>query len=215
MDQVRRREAVQREAIEHENSRLQGELKAVQKTGASRQSALQEALAIGEYVDRGEREAVLEKVKAVNRDHLSPLEVRYLDETAQRFRTELSMRSFQEGMEHERTKRYGDAVQAFQKSLDLVAEGEQTNRVRLHLANALRLQGKQTEAVTVLRELLDSDLLDRDLAAESRWNLALCFAETHMRDAARRELLHVITKFPTSQWARAARTKLAEVNQMR
>jgi TolA-binding protein len=86
--------------------------------------------------------------------------------------------------------------------------------VRLYLSKALRLQGKQPEAVSVLLQLLDSDLIDRELAAEARWSLATCYIEMHKRDEAQRELRYIINKFPTSQWARQARPKLLDVNRM-
>jgi tetratricopeptide (TPR) repeat protein len=200
--------------VDAENRRLEGELEKVQKALGARQVALQNAAKLSELIDRGEREAVIEEIPSIDREELSPLETRYLDETAGRFRTELSMRLFQEGIEHSRAKRYVDAVASFQRALDLVESNGHTARVRMHMADALRLDGKRDEAIAVLRELLDSDLLDRELVAESRWNLALCFAETAKRDESRRELLYVINKFPQSHWARIARRKLLEVNQM-
>ncbi len=214
-DQRARRYETQRQAVEQENHRLEAELEKVQTAQAVRSAALQKATKLGDLVARGERESFVEELASLDREQLSPLEIRYLEETSSRFKTELAMRSFQEGLEHSRAKRYGDAVTAFERSLGLQKSNGQTARVRLHLADALRLQGKRTEAIEVLRELLDSDLLDRELVAESRWNLALCFAETSKRDESRRELLYIMNKFPQSHWARIARVKLLEVNAMR
>lgn len=214
-DQRARRYETQRQAVEQENHRLEAELEKAQTAQSARVAAVQKATKLGELIDRGEREEFVAELGAIDREELSPLEVRYLEETSSRFRTELSMRAFQEGLEHARAKRYGDAVTAFERSLDLQKTNGHTARVRLHMADALRLQGKRAEAIAVLRELLDSELLDRELVAESRWNLALCFAETSKRDESRRELLYIINKFPQSHWARIARKKLLEVNAMR
>lgn len=201
-------------ALEQQKQRLQDELEAKQKVKSARERALSKAQRLGELISRGERTKVLKAVDSINREELSPLETRFLDETAQRFRTELSMKAFQEGIEHSRQKRYSEAVDSFEKSIDLVKSGPHIARVQLHLSQALRFQGKIPEAIAVIENLLDSDLLDREMVAESRWNLALCFVETHKRDEARRELLYVINKFPRTQWARMARPKLMDVNKM-
>ena len=87
-------------------------------------------------------------------------------------------------------------------------------RVRLQMAQALRLEGRRGAAVTVLQDVLDSDLIDRDLVGEARWNLALCYIEMRKRHEARRELLYLITKFPRSHWARQARPKMQDVLRM-
>lgn len=210
-----RRFEAQIAALEQEKQELQNKLKAKQQSKVNRAHALQKAERLVDLITKGERQKVITAVANIERDELSPLETRFLDETAQRFRTELSLAAFQEGLEHARQKRYDEAVTSFQHSVKMVKAGPHVARVHLHLAQALRFQGKVPEAVAVLETLLDSDLLDRELVAESRWNLAICFIETHKRDEARRELIYVLNKFPRSQWARMARPKIMEVNKMR
>jgi len=214
-DQRARRFEAELQALDEQKQQLQNELETKQRNKASREKALISASKLVEYINRGEREKLLTEVTKINRDELSQIETRYFDEASELFRTELSMLSFQEGLEHMRQKRYEESVVALERSLGYVKEGVHVGRVRLYLSRSLRMQGKQQESVTVLRQLLDSDLIDRELAAEARWQLAICYVEMHKRDEARRELRYIISKFPTSQWARAARPKLLDVNRMR
>lgn len=207
---------VEKEACQQEKRGLQVKLDEKQRAKIAREKALQRAAKLAELVSLGEREKVIEEVSKINREELSDLEVRYLDETVTRFRNELSMKAFQEGIEHSRNKRFDDAIGSYERSVELAKGGPHLPRVKLYLAEALRFSGKHTESITVLRDVLNSDLLDRELVAESRWNLALCYVETHKRDQARRELIYLINKFPpSSQWFRLARHKLIDVNKMR
>lgn len=214
-DQRARRFEAELHALDQQKQALQNELEIKQRNKASREKALRSASKLVEYINRGDREKLLSEVTKVGRAELSPIETQYFDDASDRFRTELSMLSFQEGLEHMRQKRFEESVTALERSLNFVEEGVHVGRVRLYLSRSLRLQGKQQESVTVLRQLLDSDLIDRELAAEARWQLAICYIELHKRDEARRELRYIITKFPTSQWARAARPKMLDVNRMR
>jgi TolA-binding protein len=213
-DQSARRLESQLQAVEQQKQGLQNELESKNKLKASREEALRATSKLVDYVNRGERQMLLEEVTKINRDELSPIETKFLDDAAAQFKSELSMASFAEGLEHLNQQRYDEAVTALESSLGYVKEGIHVGRVRLYLSKALRLQGKQPEAVSVLLQLLDSDLIDRELAAEARWSLATCYIEMHKRDEAQRELRYIINKFPTSQWARQARPKLLDVNRM-
>lgn len=213
-DQRARRFEAELQALDQQKQQLQDELEEKQQAKTAREQALQKAERLAEFISQGDREKVVAEVAKLNREELSQLEIRFIEETATRFRTELSMQAFQEGIEHSRQKRHGEAVTSFERSVELVKGGPHISRVRLHLARSLRLQGKNVEGIAVLNDVLGSELLDRELAAEARWDLALCYVASHKRDAARRELLYVINKFPTSQWARQARPKLMDVNRM-
>ncbi len=213
-DQRARRFEAELRALEQQKQQLQDELETKQEIKGRREKALRFATKLVESINHNDRETLLADVTKLDREELSPIEIRFFDDAAARARTELSLLSFQEGLEHARQKRYAESTESLERSLELVKEGIHVGRVRLHLSQALRLQGKHPEAVTVLHELLDSDLIDRELAAEARWDLALCYVEMHKRDEARRELRYIINKFPTSQWARKARPKLLDVNRM-
>jgi|OpeIllAssembly_1097287.scaffolds.fasta_scaffold147030_1 tetratricopeptide (TPR) repeat protein len=202
------------QALEQQKRQLQNELAEKQKAKSAREQALQNADRLADLIGQGEREKVLGEVSKVDRGELSPLEIRFLEETADRFRSELSMQAFEEGLEHERQNRLPESVTAFERSIELAKGGPHVARVRLHLAKSLSARGMQDESIEVLHAILDSELVDRELVAEARWNLALAYAAGHKRDEARRELLYVINKFPTSQWARLARPKLMDVNRL-
>jgi tetratricopeptide (TPR) repeat protein len=211
-DQRARRFEADLQALDQQKQQLQEELADKQKAKVAREQALDKADRIADLINAGDREKVLDEVTKLDRAELSPLEIRFLEETADRFRSELSMVAFEEGLEHERQNRLPESVASYQRSIALAKGGPQVARVRMHLAKALRARGMQDEAIEVLHSILDSEEVDRELTAEARWNLALAYAEGHKRDEARRELLYVINKFPTSQWARLARPKLMDVN---
>lgn len=211
-DQRARRFEADLQALDQQKHQLQDELADKQKAKVAREQALENADRITDLINSGDREKVLDEVTKLDRRELSPLEIRFLEETADRFRSELSMLAFEEGLEHERQDRLPESVASYQRSIALAKGGPHVARVRMHLAKAFRARGMQDEAIEVLHSILDSEEADRELVAEARWNLALTYAEGRKRDEARRELLYVINKFPTSQWARLARPKLMDVN---
>ena len=105
------------QALEQQNQQLETELEEREQAKAARMRSMQHASKLSQMISSGDREKVLKAVNETNREELTALENQYLSETVERFRSELSMRAFQEGQEHLRQSRYREAVGAFERSV--------------------------------------------------------------------------------------------------
>jgi len=160
-----------------------------------RTGKMDEALAAYNKIDRS---ILTETEKSLFEDHMATIQ------------GQLSIKKYNQGLDLVAKKKYPEAVAAFQESLELKKDAGHAPAVRIELANALRLQGKPREAIAVLQQLIDEQI-DRELADDAYWYLAMCYAEAHQKDEARTVLKNLIRQFPDSQWVREARFKISDL----
>jgi tetratricopeptide (TPR) repeat protein len=161
-------------------------------------------------IQEGERQKAIEAYDALDRAALTPLEAKLLADAIDELRGELSMRHYTTGLEYAAQQKYPEAVEELKLSLRYKEDSGHAKAAQIELANALRLQGKPREAIGVLQKLVE-ERLDRDLADDAYWFLALAHEEAHQRDEARSALRALMRQYPDSQYFRAARQKVAEI----
>ncbi len=170
----------------------------------------QDLLALFELVNTGDRQAAIDAFDALDKERLSALERKLLERSVDGFRSDLSMEHYTKGLTFIDQKKHAEAVEEFRQSLRYKGESGHAKAAKIQLANALRLQGKPREAIAVLQRLIEEHL-DRDLLDDAYWYLALSHQEAHQRDEARSVLRALMRQFPDSQYYRAARIRVAEL----
>ena len=161
-------------------------------------------------IHEGDRQAAIEAYEALDRASLTPLEGKLLADAIDVIRGELSMQHYTTGLDLVAKQKYAEAVEEFRLSLRFKENAGHSKAAQIELANALRLQGKPREAIAVLEKLVE-ERLDRDLADDAYWYLALANEEAHQRDEARSALRALMRQFPDSQYFREARAKVADI----
>lgn len=143
-------------------------------------------------------------------EDLSPAEAAFFRDTYDRFRLDLSITAYQNGLELMRNERYAEGAEKFQESIRLKDEAAHIPSVKYHLARALRRLGRQSEAMVYARQVVEQQL-DRELQDDATWMLALCAEELDDIDTAREALRTLIRRWPRSSLARDARPKLRDL----
>jgi TolA-binding protein len=158
------------------------------------------------------RAEVVDRHEALSQEKLSPAEKAFFRDTVERFRLDLSVEAYQNGLDLMRTGRYAEAAEKFQQSLRLRDEASHVPHVSFHLARALRRLGRQSEALLYAKQVVEQNM-DRELHDDATLLLADCHEELGDLDAARDELRTLLRRWPRSSLVREARRKLRDVNQ--
>ena len=167
-------------------------------------------MALYELINDHNRQGAIDAYEALDVTVLTPLEGKLLKDTVDRFSADLSMQHYARALELVDKSKYAEAVDEFRTSLRYKDDAGHATAARIHMANALRLQGKPREGIAVLQRLLEENL-DRALADDAYWYLALSHEEAHQKDEARSVLRALMRQFPDSQYYRAARIRQAEI----
>lgn len=167
----------------------------------------------GQFYDlirQQKRGEVVERYDAIARQKLSRAEHAFFRDTYDRFRLDLSVTAYQNGLDLMRTGRYAEAAEKFQESVRLKDEAAHIPAVKYQLARALRRLGRQSEAMVYARQVVEQDI-DRDLQDDAMWLVALCAEELDDVDTARDSLRTLIRRWPRSSLARDARPMLRDL----
>ncbi|MEM9073916.1 MAG: tetratricopeptide repeat protein [Myxococcota bacterium] len=156
------------------------------------------------------RSEVVEQYPQITQENLSPAEGAFFRDTYDRFRLDLSVGAYQNGLELMRTGRYAEAAEKFQESVRLRDEAAHIPSVKFQLARALRELGRQSEAMVYARQVVEQQT-DRELQDDATWLLARCAEELDDIDTAREALRTLIRRWPRSALARDARPHLREL----
>lgn len=203
--------------IESDMVQLEGEVRELnvdlaEETRRSEERSRAEALA-GRFYDlirQQKRQEVVDGYEEIARENLSRAEAAFFRDTFDLFRLDLSIQSYQSGLELMRTERYAEAAEKFQTAIRLKDEAAHIPSVQYQLARALRKLGRQSEAMVYTR-LVVEQTIDPDLQDDATWLLALCAEELDDIDTARDALRELIRRWPRSAVSRDARPKLREL----
>lgn len=158
------------------------------------------------------RADVVERHETLSQEKLSPAEQAFFRDAVERFRLDLSVEAYQNGLDLMRTGRFAEAAEKFQESLRLREEASHVPQVNYHLARALRRLGRQSEALLFAQQVVEQNI-DRDLHDQATLLLADCHEELGDLHAARDELRTLLRRWPRSSLVPETRRKLRDLNQ--
>lgn len=181
------------------------------RRGEQRDQAENKAAAYYALIRNKDYAKVVDGYDEIQKEALSKSEAEFFRETAERYRLELSVQAYQNGVNLMGTGRYAEAAESFRESLRYKDDASHTPSVKYHLAKALRSLGRPGEAQVLARTVVDQNI-DRDLQDDATWLLAGCAEDLGQIDDSRNELRALIRKWPRSQLVPDAFKKLSELN---
>ena len=137
-------------------ARLEKELEEVRKRGDERTRSESEAAAFYELIRAERRQEVIEGFEAMRQKSLSRAELAFFTDAVERARAELSIKSYQLGLDHLRTGRWHEAATAFEEAIKLKETAAHTPSARLNLSRAYRKLNRQRDAIPVLAQLSEA-----------------------------------------------------------
>ena len=182
------------------------------KRREARMRAETEAGRFYELIRQQKRQEVVERYASLDKERLSYAEAALFRDMVERFRTDLSMTSYQEGLGLMRTGRYVEAAEVFQKALQYNDEASHVPALRFSLARALRRLGRQSEAIAVAQQVVEQNL-DRDLQADAAWLISQCAEDMGELEQAREQIRNVMRRWPRSAYNADARRRLRDISQ--
>lgn len=192
------------------SEKLENEVKILQSHEEARTRGERRAADYYALIAAGRRREVIEQYEEVAKLDLSKTERAVFDAALERARNELSLISYQTGLDHVRTARWHEAEQAFRESLNYKSDAAHSAEARYQLAIALRALGRQREAIPMLIELSEASP-DKEVVDDATFLLAQCQLDIEAWNDAKTTLRTFIRRFPSSAHLNDARAKLAEV----
>lgn len=201
---------LQKENLERSAKELRAELDEETRRAEDRARAETAAGRFYDLIRQQKRAEVVAGYEAIAAEKLSRAEAAFFRDTYDRFRLDLSVTAYQNGLELMRTGRYAEAAEKLQESIRLKDEAAHIPAVKYQLARALHKLDRQGEAMVYARQVVEQQI-DRDLQDDAVWLLALCAEELGDIDTARDALKMLIRRWPRASFSRDARPKLRDL----
>ena len=197
--------------LEGQVAELRRELAEETRRAEERARAESQAGGFYDLIRQQNRAEVVEKYESIAQENLSRAEREFFRDTYERFRFDLSVTAYQNGLDLMRTARYAEAAEQFQESIRLKDDAAHVPAVKLNLARALRRLGRQSEAMVYARQVVEQNV-DRELQPDAMWLVSRCAEELGDLDTAREALRTLLRRWPRSQLAQESRPHLRELN---
>lgn len=190
---------------------LEEELSVVRRREEKRETASREAAELLKLLDAGDRRKLLEALPRVSSLELSPTERSVFEEAGRKARRELSILSYQAGIEHARAGRFHEATQSLRESLDLEFDAPHSGQATYELARAYRSLDQQRAAIPLLMTLTEAST-SVDVLDEATLLLAECQVDVELFNDAKATLRTFLRRFEDSPLKNDARQMLSELN---
>ena len=187
------------------------ELKELQQRGDDRARAESAAAAFYELIRAERRLEVIEGFEGIRKEPISRAELAFFTDAVEKARAELSIKSYQTGLDHMRTGRWHEAAVAFEDAIRQKETAAHTPSSRLHLARAYRKLNRQRDAIPILMTLSEASP-DREVMDDATFLLAECLIDIQAWNDAKTTLRSFIRRFPDSAFINDARMSLADVS---
>jgi len=206
-------ESVQAETrgVKEKIEKYEADLKGLQQRGDDRARAESAAAAYYELIRAERRQEVIEGFEAIRKEPISRAELAFFTDAVDKARAELSIKSYQIGLDHMRTGRWHEAAVAFEDAIRQKETAAHTPAARLNLARAYRRLNRQRDAVPILMTLSEASP-DREVMDDATLLLSECLIDIQAWNDAKTTLRSFIRRFPDSPLINDARMALADIS---
>lgn len=187
------------------------ELETLKRDLETRTAAEAAALSFYELARAGRRRDVIEAFGRLREKPLTRAELLMFTDVVEKAKSDLSVETYQAGMDHTRGGRWNEAAKSFEESLALSDTGSHTPSVKLELAKTLRKLRRHREAIAILTPLSESSS-NPEVLDDAMMLLAECLMDIEAYNDARTTLRSFIRRFPDSPMVRDAQMALADLN---
>ncbi len=191
--------------------KVEAEIKDLQKKNDDRLKAETAAAAFYELIRAERRQDIIDGFEQVRKEPLTRAELAFFTDAVDRARAELGVKSYQAGLDHERTGRWHEAALAFEESIRLKDTASHTPSARFHLARAYKKLGRQRDAIPILVMLSEASS-DKEVMDDATFLLAECLIDIQAWNDAKTTLRNLIRRFPDSPFVNDARLALSDIN---
>jgi TolA-binding protein len=197
-----------------ENDRLRKETREAQKKEEDEARAEMRAQAFYELVRQGKRAELVKSFEALKSEPIAKTELAFFGDIVDRIRNELAAQGYQQGQEKARLQRWQEAATAFEESLQEKEDSAVSANVKLGLADAYRHLGHQRDAISLLSQITESSVVDKELQDDALYLLAYCQTEIQAWNDAKNTWRTLIHRFPDSHFTPEAKLQLAQLSLM-
>lgn len=191
--------------------KLEKEIEELRKRSDDRSRAESEAAAFYELVRADRRQELIDQFESIRQKQLTRAELAFFTDAVERARAELSIKSYQLGLDHMRTGRWHEAAVAFEEAIKQKETAAHTPSARLHLGRAYRKLNRQRDAIPILAQLSEASS-DKEVMDDATFLLAECLIDIQAWNDAKSTLRSFIHRFPDSPYLNDARMALADIS---
>lgn len=190
--------------------KFEADMKEMQRRSDERTRAESAAAAYYELIRAERRQEIIDGFEALRKEPLTRAEIAFFTDAVEKARAELSIKSYQLGLDHIRTGRWHEAATAFEDSIRQKDNAAHSPAARLHLAQAYRRLNRQRDAIPILMQLSEASA-DKEVMDDATFLLAECLIDIQAWNDAKTTLRSFIRRFPDSSFINDARMALADV----
>lgn len=192
-------------------AKFEADMKEMQRRSDERTRAESAAAAFYELVRAERRQEVIEGFEALRKEPLTRAELSFFTDAVEKARSELSIKSYQLGLDHIRTGRWHEAAQALEDSVRQKDTAAHSPSARLNLARAYRKLNRQRDAIPLLLQLSEASA-DKEVMDDATFLLAECLIDIQAWNDAKTTLRSFLRRFPDSSFINDARMALADIS---
>jgi TolA-binding protein len=190
---------------------LDGSLKEMRQKSDQRVQAESAAAAYYELIRAERRQEIIEGFDALRKEPLTRAELAFFTDAVEKARGELSIKSYQLGLDHIRTGRWHEAATALEDAVRQKETAAHTPSARLNLARSYRKLNRQRDAVPILVQLSEASP-DKEVMDDATFLLAECLIDIQAWNDAKSTLRSFIRRFPDSSYINDVRMSLADLS---
>lgn len=191
-------------------AQLTEELAEQQKHNEDRAQAETAAAAFYELVRADNKREMIDAYQNVRKEQLTRAEQAFFRDAVERARSQLSVSSYHEGLDHMRAGRWDEALAGFEDSTHYSDTASHAPAARLNLAKTYRRLNRQRDAVPILVKLSEASA-DAEILDDAMFLLAECLVDIHAYNDARTTLRNFIRRYPRSPYINDAKMALADL----
>jgi TolA-binding protein len=192
-------------------TKLEADLQEAQKRSDDRVRAEGAAAAFYELVRAERRQEVIDGFEALRKEPLSRAEIAFFSDAVDTARSELSIKSYQVGLDHIRMGRWHEAATSLEDAIRQKETASHTPSARMNLALAYRKLNRQRDAIPMLVQLSEASP-DKEVMDDATFLLAQCLIDIQAWNDAKTTLRSFIRRFPDSSYINDARMALADIS---